>query len=562
MSRIFMLITATVLLTASTSAMANIPGATTRTGIGGRAAVFDEAFVAIADSASAIYWNPAGLANLRNYYSSALSHNSLFSGLFGLTGIQHDFVSFAHSERTWGVGVSVDRLGTNRVIEADKVGRVLSTEGSYSELRASFALSAKTGDIGSIGLTGNYFRTGAVTSSNDASIDIGMLSRGFVLFSRSQSQTQLRLRLGIALRSLYHSLDEISPQYAVATAFQLRSRGGFLSNVGSPLIALGYASRIAPNRIPKLIAGLELGPDAPNLGIVKGVKFHFGVEHYPDITDSFNWKAGVRIGGGGWWFNYAREQAELLGGSDRAAIDFGFDTKLIQNVTVRKIADDREIGGELKFETTDEIATIIHLLDDISLTEIERSGIQLMLTDVAGEKIGKVNYREMDLANGYTPRYVFRPVSRDAFEKWGLMRPGEYTVEISVYDKVRWREKFELHYDSDAQQIVKEARELFEGGNLDDAKVKLLDAVKRDPNYPDTYYIAGLVSELSDDFCGAQKCYMEARELSPEVFKNLRDVIGSQYLQTLTEQQDRENRPGIELYEQLKQAVFGMERLQ
>lgn len=107
MTRIsIILIAIAALLTANIPAIANIPGATATTGIGGRAAVFDEAFVAIADDASAIYWNPAGLASLRDRYSSTLSHNSLFSGLFGLTGIQRDFLSLVHSERYLGIGMS------------------------------------------------------------------------------------------------------------------------------------------------------------------------------------------------------------------------------------------------------------------------------------------------------------------------------------------------------------------------------------------------------------------------------------------------------------------------
>ena len=240
---IMTLLVAVVLLTGNTPAVASIPGATSRTGIGGRGAVFDEAFVAIADDVSAIYWNPAGLANLRSHYSSTLSHNSLFSGLFGLAGIQHDFVSLAHSRQGWGIGASVDRLGTGDIIEADEVGRVSSTEGSYSELRTSLALSAKAGETASIGVTGNYFRIGSINASDDASIDLGLLSRGFTLFSRSQAQTQtqtqLRLRLGIALRDLYHSRDEISPQYTVAGTLQLRSRQGLFSTIGSPLIAVG-----------------------------------------------------------------------------------------------------------------------------------------------------------------------------------------------------------------------------------------------------------------------------------------------------------------------------------
>jgi len=545
---LIILIVILALLTVSVPAIANISGATATTGIGGRAAVFDEAFVAIADDASAIYWNPAGLISLRDRYSSTLSHNILFSGLFGLTGIQRDFISLVHSGRRLGIGMSLDRLGTNRVIEADDYGKIISDEGSYSELRTSLSLSTGFTSIGSIGLTGNYFHIGSVTSSNDASVDIGLLSQPILLFRRPQSETELRLRLGTALRNLYHSLD-ISPQYSLAAALQWRSRWGLLSSIGgsSIIFALAYTSGIAPHRIPKLTLGIELGPDAPNLGIVNHAKIHLGVEYYLSVPDSFNLKAGIRIGGGGWWFNYAREQARFLGGSDQATIDLGFDTKLIQDVIVGKIENGRIITrSDFTFETTDEIATTSYILNDIPLAEIQRLGIKIVLTDPTDKVIEEVNYDEMDLADGYAPRYVFQPI-RDWFEKFGSIQSGKYTVKIFVNDRIHWREQFELNYDSDVQRIVEDARRLFEAGNLKDAEAQLLTAVQKDPSYPDTYYVAGLVSEFSDDFRGARQCYMEAQKL------NLNKTIDLQYLQPLIEQQNSQNRPGIKLYERLKQ---------
>jgi len=538
-------------------AIANIPGATATMGIGGRAAVFDEAFVAIADDASAIYWNPAGLARLRDRYSSTLSHSSLFSGLFGLKGIQHHFLSLVYNGRYGGVGVSVDRLGTNRVIEADDDGKMLSDEGSYSELRTSISLSTGSTRIGSIGLTGNYFRIGPVISSNCASVDIGILSRPFLLLHRPQSEPQLRLRLGIALRNLYHSLD-IPPQYSLAAGFQWHSRRGVLSSIGgsSPTFALAYTNSIHSHQTPKLSLGIELGPDAPNLSVVKRAKLHLGLEYYPSVADSFNFKVGIRIGGGGWWFNYAREQTRFLGGSDRVTMDLGFDTKLIQNVTVRKIEDSKEIESGLKFETTDKIATTIYLFKDISLAELWCSRLQFVITDPTNKVIGEVNYDEMDLADGYALRYVFQPI-KDWPEKLDPIQSREYTVKILVNNRMRWREQFEVHYDSDAQRIVENARRLFELGNLKGSEAELVKAIRYDPSYPDTYYIAGLVSELSDDFQGACQCYMEARKLDSNKFNYLVDFVESKYLQTLIEKQKIQSRQGIQLYRRLKHASFG-----
>ena len=153
----------------------------------------------------------------------------------------------------------------------------------------------------------------------------------------------------------------------------------------------------------------------------------------------------------------------------------------------------------------------------------------------------------MDSTDGYAPRYTFQPV-RDWLRKFGFIQSGEYTAEIFVNDKVHWQKTFQLRYDLDVQQIVENARQLFDVGDLKSAEDELVRAVQNDPSYPDTYYIAGLVSELSDDFLGAQRCYIEAQKLNPD------KIIDFQYLQPLIEQQESQNRPGIQLYERLKQA--------
>ena len=195
-------------------------------------------------------------------------------------------------------------------------------------------------------------------------------------------------------------------------------------------------------------------------------------------------------------------------------------------------------------------------IKDISLAELWCSRLQLVITDPTNKVIGEVNYDEMDLADGYALRYVFQPI-KDWPERLGPIQSREYTVKILVNNRMRWREQFEVHYDSDAQRIVENARRLFELGNLKGAEAELVKAIRYDPSYPDTYYIAGLVSELSDDFQGACQCYMEARKLDSNKFNYLIDFVESKYLQTLIEKQKVQNRQGIQFYRRLKHASFG-----
>ncbi|MBT8379848.1 MAG: PorV/PorQ family protein [Ignavibacteria bacterium] len=71
-------------------------------GVGGRAAALGEAFVAIADDASALYWNPAGLAQFKKN-EVIFSHNNW------VVDINHDFLGVVYhldSDNTLGASLT------------------------------------------------------------------------------------------------------------------------------------------------------------------------------------------------------------------------------------------------------------------------------------------------------------------------------------------------------------------------------------------------------------------------------------------------------------------------
>lgn len=78
-------------------------------GVGGRAAALGETFVAISDDASALYWNPAGLAQFK-------SNQVIFSHNIWLVDINHDFLGAVYhldSENTFGISLislSMDKM--------------------------------------------------------------------------------------------------------------------------------------------------------------------------------------------------------------------------------------------------------------------------------------------------------------------------------------------------------------------------------------------------------------------------------------------------------------------
>ena len=76
-------------------------------GVGGRAAALGESFVAIANDASALYWNPAGLAQFEK-------NQVIFSHNIWLVDINHDFIGAVyHLDTDNSFGVALTALTMN-----------------------------------------------------------------------------------------------------------------------------------------------------------------------------------------------------------------------------------------------------------------------------------------------------------------------------------------------------------------------------------------------------------------------------------------------------------------
>ncbi len=77
-------------------------------GVGARALGMGKVQVALADDATAGYWNPAGLTGLTHKYDGVLMHSELFSGI-----VKNDYAAFAMPlDKESAIGVSIMRLGS------------------------------------------------------------------------------------------------------------------------------------------------------------------------------------------------------------------------------------------------------------------------------------------------------------------------------------------------------------------------------------------------------------------------------------------------------------------
>lgn len=82
-------------------------------GVGARALGMGKVQIALADDATAGYWNPAGLTGLVHKYDGVLMHSELFSGI-----VKNDYAAFAMPlDKESAIGVSIMRLGVDNIAD-------------------------------------------------------------------------------------------------------------------------------------------------------------------------------------------------------------------------------------------------------------------------------------------------------------------------------------------------------------------------------------------------------------------------------------------------------------
>ncbi len=122
-------------------------------GVGGRAAALGEAFVAVANDASALYWNPAGLVQFQEN-QVIFSHNSW------VVDINHEFLGAVyHLDETNSFGISLTAL----TMQDMKVTTEFAPFGTgeyfgFSDLAIGVTYSRKMTDQFSFGGTIKYIR--------------------------------------------------------------------------------------------------------------------------------------------------------------------------------------------------------------------------------------------------------------------------------------------------------------------------------------------------------------------------------------------------------------------
>lgn len=136
-------------------------------GVGGRAAALGEAYVALANDPTAIYWNPAGLAN-------ASGTQLAFTHLEWLESINHDFfaVSFPGFGGVLGLGLTSQAIPNIELRETPTAEPIGSFDGR--DLALSLSYGRKRGANLSWGVSLKYlYEKIYLTSANGFAFDVG-----------------------------------------------------------------------------------------------------------------------------------------------------------------------------------------------------------------------------------------------------------------------------------------------------------------------------------------------------------------------------------------------------
>lgn len=139
-----------------------------KSGIGARALAMGGAFVAVADDATAVYWNPAGLAQVADTRIAGMS-----TDLYGL-GITHQYVGAVSTIANIGIGLAWERLAVS--MQAVDEGGVPGGMFDWNESAFLGTLAANIMDIGLAGATAKYYMATAPGDSADGfGFDLGLL---------------------------------------------------------------------------------------------------------------------------------------------------------------------------------------------------------------------------------------------------------------------------------------------------------------------------------------------------------------------------------------------------
>ncbi|MBI4061406.1 MAG: PorV/PorQ family protein [Elusimicrobia bacterium] len=266
-------------------------------GVGARAIGMGGAYTALADDASAVYWNPAGLSRVEKRELS-VSHAEL-----GL-GTREDFFAYAHPTGRGTLAAAMTYLSQGAIAGRDAAGRPTADyQASDSAFAGAYGVAT---DIADLGASVKYLR-GHIASSEAQGVaaDLGgrrafhgagpgKLVFGAALrnagpglkYETQRNDLPLRLAASAAYVFASGSALAVETQSAPRGGGADAGFGGELKAVEGALLRLGWSTKSA-------------APDGAGFDAARGLAVGFGLD-----------RAGLR-------FDYAAQAAGELGAAHR-----------------------------------------------------------------------------------------------------------------------------------------------------------------------------------------------------------------------------------------------------
>jgi hypothetical protein len=236
----------------------NARGTTTanflKLGVGARAEAMGEAYSAVTEDATSLYWNPAGLARLDNAEATFMHAPYLASTYY-------DYGAYAKRFGNQAFGIGIQYFSAGSILETDNSNTILGSFSPY-DLAATMGYAYRFSEEGlAFGVSGKYIQSKILNTASTFAADLGIQSRwygdrlrlafttvnigGKMKFEQDSESLPLAFRYGAAYKITSHwlaSTDLVSPKDN-QTYLALGTEYGWRASDGVTLAGrLGYNS--------------------------------------------------------------------------------------------------------------------------------------------------------------------------------------------------------------------------------------------------------------------------------------------------------------------------------
>ena len=285
-------------------------------GVGGRATAMGDAFIAVADDATALFWNPAGIVQFENNQLT-LSHTDW------LVDIKHEFIGYVHKLNSANsIGIQFTSLHMKDMpVTTEFQQRGTGEYFTFSDMLLGITFSSRLTDKFSFGATLKYFdETLDVLSMSGILVDLGTY-----------------YRIGIGSARFAVAVTNFGRQLTPSGSIK-RDDGSLITDFQSfnppTLFRIAYAQEVYENKNSKLTTSIQLShpnDNSENLNI--GLEYWWNEQialrgGYKLNVDEENlsFGAGVKTSVSGYdvAIDYSYSNFSILGNVNRFSFNIGF----------------------------------------------------------------------------------------------------------------------------------------------------------------------------------------------------------------------------------------------